>query len=93
VFPIIISLNVFDVKNFWRLATVYLWEIVRRIMGFLDKLKGKASKTVKESVDETVNKATDLGKEGFAKAKDVASEGIDKAKDTAHEGIDKAKSD
>lgn len=62
-------------------------------MGFLDKLKNKASETVKEGVEDTVDKATDLGKEGFDKAKDTAAEGIDKAKDTAKKGIDKAKSD
>jgi len=68
--------------NFGRLVTVYLWEIDMMVMGFLDKLKGKASKTAKKGVDEAVDKATNLGKEGFDKAKDAASEGIDKAKDS-----------
>jgi vacuolar-type H+-ATPase subunit H len=62
-------------------------------MGFLDKLKGKASETVKEGIEGTVDKATELGKEGFDKAKDTAAEGIDKAKDTAQKGIDKVKLD
>ena len=72
---------------------VYLGEKSSAVMGFLDKLRGKASETVKEGIEGTVDKATDVGKEGFDKAKDAASEGIDKAKDTAQKGIDKAKSD
>ncbi|HUU48854.1 MAG TPA: hypothetical protein VMW55_08740 [Nitrosopumilaceae archaeon] len=62
-------------------------------MGFLDKLKGKASGTVKEGIEKTVDKATDLGKEGFDKTKDTVEKGIDEAKDTVEKGIDKAKSE
>ena len=51
-------------------------------MGFLDDLKDKAEKEIKEKVEEGIDKATDLGEKAVDKAKDTADKTVDKAKDT-----------
>ncbi|HUT05084.1 MAG TPA: DUF4332 domain-containing protein [Nitrosopumilaceae archaeon] len=66
----------------------FIYEVMTsKIMGFLDKIKGKAENTVKEGIEkgkegleEAVEKGTDLGKKGFDKVKETTEEGIDKVK-------------
>ncbi len=53
-------------------------------MGFLDKMKETAEKSIKEGIE----KGTDVGKEAFEKGKDTVSEGIDKTKDSAKKAAD-----